>query len=68
MQIGLIVLNENYRIYIVPYIELSSQFLSYLGLQRLEFETFFVIVFDNKIDGTVAEITDAVKKYDRTHS
>ena len=63
-----VVLDQYYRIDIFADAVFVTQFDPDLGLQRCEFETLVVIVFDNKIDGTVAKITYTVKKYDRTHS
>ncbi len=62
-----VVLDQYYRIDIFADAVFVFEFRADLGLKRCEFETFLVIVFDNKIDGTVAKITDAIKKYDRTH-
>ena len=67
MREGFVVLDQDYRIDVFADAVFVSKFVPDVGLERCEREPLFAIVFDNKIDSSVAKITYAVEKYDRTH-
>jgi len=62
------ILNQNYRINTIADAEFRSHFLPDFRLQRREFEEPLAIMPDNKTDGAITKIADAIEQHDRAHS
>ena len=67
MRIGLVVFDQDYRIYIVADAVFGLHLLPDLGLERSKSKLFFAIVANDKVDRAIAKIAYAIEKYDRAH-